>query len=272
MPVVCGVSARHPSGRRPRPRRGAGELPGPRRLPPYVYTGDWRGAPGALRDRFQGHAPVLHALQQLRRLRGRRDPRADGGARGGGLDLHSVESATDVRRVTAIRRSSATGWRSSWAWTTPTWEGIAAGAVGWIAGLVNAFPLQSVELFDLASRGERKRRTSSTAGSCRSCGWTPCRGFSCNSSSSPSKRSVWAPPASAHPAWRWWEPSLMQRSRSSARASRSGSPYARRACNRRPARRLGCLRHAPVLAAAGASRRATATRPAGVNLGPRDLA
>jgi 4-hydroxy-tetrahydrodipicolinate synthase len=29
-------------------------------------------------------------------------------------------------------------------------EGIAAGAVGWIAGLVNAFPRESVELFNLA--------------------------------------------------------------------------------------------------------------------------
>ena len=32
-------------------------------------------------------------------------------------------------------------------------EGIAAGAVGWIAGLVNAFPEESVRLFDLATEG-----------------------------------------------------------------------------------------------------------------------
>jgi 4-hydroxy-tetrahydrodipicolinate synthase len=31
------------------------------------------------------------------------------------------------------------------------------GAVGWIAGLVNAFPKESVELFHLAERGEKQR-------------------------------------------------------------------------------------------------------------------
>jgi 1-pyrroline-4-hydroxy-2-carboxylate deaminase len=37
-------------------------------------------------------------------------------------------------------------------------EGIAAGAVGWIAGLVNALPRESVELFDLA-RAEKDDET-----------------------------------------------------------------------------------------------------------------
>ena len=32
-------------------------------------------------------------------------------------------------------------------------EGIAAGAVGWVAGLVNAFPRESVDLFNLARAG-----------------------------------------------------------------------------------------------------------------------
>jgi 1-pyrroline-4-hydroxy-2-carboxylate deaminase len=32
-------------------------------------------------------------------------------------------------------------------------EGIAAGATGWIAGLVNAYPRESVVLFDLAMQG-----------------------------------------------------------------------------------------------------------------------
>jgi 4-hydroxy-tetrahydrodipicolinate synthase len=35
-------------------------------------------------------------------------------------------------------------------------EGIAAGAVGWIAGLVNAFPRESVELFNLAIAGNKE--------------------------------------------------------------------------------------------------------------------
>ncbi len=33
-------------------------------------------------------------------------------------------------------------------------EGISAGAVGWIAGLVNALPRESVDLFNLASAGK----------------------------------------------------------------------------------------------------------------------
>ena len=33
-------------------------------------------------------------------------------------------------------------------------EGIAAGAVGWIAGLADALPLESVRLFDLARAGQ----------------------------------------------------------------------------------------------------------------------
>ncbi len=34
-------------------------------------------------------------------------------------------------------------------------EGVGAGAVGWVAGLVNAFPAESVRLFDLAKASER---------------------------------------------------------------------------------------------------------------------
>jgi 4-hydroxy-tetrahydrodipicolinate synthase len=33
-------------------------------------------------------------------------------------------------------------------------EGVGAGAVGWVAGLVNAFPAESVKLFELASEGK----------------------------------------------------------------------------------------------------------------------
>ena len=35
-------------------------------------------------------------------------------------------------------------------------EGIAAGAVGWVAGLVNALPAESVRLFDLAAAGKTR--------------------------------------------------------------------------------------------------------------------
>ena len=34
-------------------------------------------------------------------------------------------------------------------------EGVGAGAVGWVAGLVNAYPAESVQLFKLAQQGKR---------------------------------------------------------------------------------------------------------------------
>ena len=34
-------------------------------------------------------------------------------------------------------------------------EGVGAGAVGWVAGLVNAYPAESVKLFELAKAGKR---------------------------------------------------------------------------------------------------------------------
>jgi len=36
-------------------------------------------------------------------------------------------------------------------------EATSVGATGWIAGLANAFPRESVELFDLAIQGEREK-------------------------------------------------------------------------------------------------------------------
>jgi 1-pyrroline-4-hydroxy-2-carboxylate deaminase len=36
-------------------------------------------------------------------------------------------------------------------------EGVRAGATGWIAGLVNAFPRESVALYNYAMRGEQKK-------------------------------------------------------------------------------------------------------------------
>ncbi len=63
------------------------------------------------------------------------------------------ESSADVRRVTAIR--GALGGRIAVFVGVDDLivEGIAAGAVGWIAGLVNALPRESVRLFDLAAAG-----------------------------------------------------------------------------------------------------------------------
>jgi len=63
------------------------------------------------------------------------------------------ESSTDVRRVTAIRSLLRDRLAIFVGVDDAIVEGIAAGAVGWVAGLVNAFPRESVNLFNLARTG-----------------------------------------------------------------------------------------------------------------------
>ena len=64
------------------------------------------------------------------------------------------ESSTDVRRVTAIRALTGDRLAVCVGVDDAIVEGIAAGAVGWVAGLVNAFPRESVDLFNLAREGK----------------------------------------------------------------------------------------------------------------------
>ena len=71
--------------------------------------------------------------------------------------LHAVkESSTDVRRVTAIRAITADRLTICVGVDDAIVEGIAAGAKGWVAGLVNAFPRESVVLFEAAMSGDAK--------------------------------------------------------------------------------------------------------------------
>jgi 1-pyrroline-4-hydroxy-2-carboxylate deaminase len=63
------------------------------------------------------------------------------------------ESSTDIRRVTAIRALLRNRLAIFVGVDDAIVEGIAAGAVGWVAGLVNAFPRESVDLFNLVRTG-----------------------------------------------------------------------------------------------------------------------
>jgi 4-hydroxy-tetrahydrodipicolinate synthase len=63
------------------------------------------------------------------------------------------ESSEDVRRVTAIRALLSERLAILVGVDDLIVEGIASGAVGWVAGLVNALPGESVRLFDLAFSG-----------------------------------------------------------------------------------------------------------------------
>jgi 4-hydroxy-tetrahydrodipicolinate synthase len=72
-------------------------------------------------------------------------------------NLHAVKESTgDVRRVTAIREITGERLAIFVGVDDVIVEGVTAGAVGWIAGLVNAFPAESVLLFDLAREGKHE--------------------------------------------------------------------------------------------------------------------
>lgn len=63
------------------------------------------------------------------------------------------ESSGDARRVTAIRALVGDRLDVLVGMDDMVLEGVAAGATGWVAGLVNAFPRESVALFELARAG-----------------------------------------------------------------------------------------------------------------------
>jgi 4-hydroxy-tetrahydrodipicolinate synthase len=124
-------------------------------LPPYVYTSDWR-------EMKQHIASILNATSlscmlynnpvayktdflptQIQELALENE------------NLHAVkESSADVRRVAAIRALIAERIAILVGVDDVLVEAVNLGAQGWIAGLVNAFPAESVELFNLARAGE----------------------------------------------------------------------------------------------------------------------
>ncbi len=63
------------------------------------------------------------------------------------------ESSGDVRRITAVRALLGDRLALFVGLDDLIVEGVAAGAVGWVAGLCNALPAESVALFELARAG-----------------------------------------------------------------------------------------------------------------------
>jgi 1-pyrroline-4-hydroxy-2-carboxylate deaminase len=124
-------------------------------LPVYVYRGDWRETKahysaviGATRlTSMLYNNPIAYGTDvtpdQLAELAERHD------------NLHAVkESSGDVRRVTALRERLGDRIAIFAGMDDMILESVPMGAVGWIAGLVNAFPEESVQLFELAQDGE----------------------------------------------------------------------------------------------------------------------
>jgi 4-hydroxy-tetrahydrodipicolinate synthase len=124
-------------------------------LPPYVYSTDWREMKAHMAAVIR--ATSLPCMLYNNPVAYRTDfvPEQVAELAQEMPNLASVkESSTDVRRVTAIRALIADRLDILIGVDDLIVEGVAAGAVGWIAGLVNAFPVESVAVYRYAMDGE----------------------------------------------------------------------------------------------------------------------
>jgi dihydrodipicolinate synthase/N-acetylneuraminate lyase len=123
-------------------------------LPPYVYRGDWRETKAHMGAVIE--ATPLSCMLYNNPLAYGTDiiPYQIGSLAEQHPNLHAVkESSGDVRRVMAVREVVGERLTICVGVDDCIVESIAASATGWIAGLVNAFPVESVQLFELAARG-----------------------------------------------------------------------------------------------------------------------
>jgi 4-hydroxy-tetrahydrodipicolinate synthase len=123
-------------------------------LPPYVYVGDGRETAAHLRAVI-GATP-LPCMLYNNPIAYRTDvtPGEIAVLCDELPNLVAVkESSGDVRRVTEIRALLGERVAVFMGVDDLLVEGVAAGACGWIAGLVDALPAESVRLFDLAAAG-----------------------------------------------------------------------------------------------------------------------
>ena len=126
-------------------------------LPPYVYVGDWREMKAHVGTVLK--ATPLSAMLYNNPLAYRVDflPEQVAELLSEHENLHAIkESSADVRRIAALRALAGSELEILCGVDDLIVEAIYSGATGWVAGLVNAFPRESVELFELTQRGERE--------------------------------------------------------------------------------------------------------------------
>ncbi len=127
-------------------------------LPPYVYRSDWREMKAHVAAVIKAtplscmlyNNPIAYGTDflpdQIQELSGEHK------------NLHAVkESSGDVRRVAAIRSLLGDQLAILVGVDDAIVEGIEMGAVGWIAGLADALPRESVELVNAALRGDKAK-------------------------------------------------------------------------------------------------------------------
>jgi 1-pyrroline-4-hydroxy-2-carboxylate deaminase len=126
-------------------------------LPPYVYSSDWREMKHHVSTVIRAtplpcmlyNNPIAYKTDFL--------PAQIAELAGELRNLVAVkESSADIRRIAAIRALINTRLHILVGVDDMIVEGIAAGATGWIAGLVNAYPRESVALFDMAIAGKHQ--------------------------------------------------------------------------------------------------------------------
>lgn len=124
-------------------------------LPPYVYRGDWREMKTHVTAVF--HATPLSCMLYNNPIAYGTDfvPEQIEELAGENGNLHAVkESSADVRRISAIRALIGERLALLVGVDDAILEGIGAGAVGWIAGLANVLPRESVDLFNYGVEGK----------------------------------------------------------------------------------------------------------------------
>lgn len=127
-------------------------------LPPYVYQGSWREMKAHVAAVFKAtplscmlyNNPVAYGTdflpEQIQELAAEFD------------NFEAVkESSMDARRVSAIRALPGRRPEVSVGVDDAILETVTVGATGWIAGLANALPRESVDLFNLATNGENEK-------------------------------------------------------------------------------------------------------------------
>ena len=122
-------------------------------LPPYVYSTDWREMGAHVSAVIA--ATTLPCMLYNNPIAYRTDFRPEHVAELAAAHPNLVavkESSADIRRIAAIRHRVGDRLKILVGVDDLIVEGIAAGATGWVAGLVNAMPVESVRLFDLATR------------------------------------------------------------------------------------------------------------------------
>ena len=158
-PVVLGIAALSTAEAVALARAGAkAGCRGLMVLPPYVYSTDWR--------EMKAHVSAVIAATPLSCMLYNNPPayKTDflpaqvAELAAAHPNLAAVkESSGDTRRVTALKAILGDRLTLLVGMDDGIVEGIRVGATGWIAGLVNAFPEESVALFNAAIAGDTAR-------------------------------------------------------------------------------------------------------------------